>query len=251
MLVSNDKGSVRIRAPRSDQLTIKELLELRLSRRQFSTAALKTGISTGISTAMVPGLMTACARDVPTAEQPSGLTFDEVASSASAEDVLPPGYSRQVLISWGDPLFSDTPSFDFANQTANAAELQFGYNNDYIAYLPIDPNEPGSDHGLLVVNHEYPAPWMMWDDLQEETAPASMSKQQVDVTMGAVGLSVLEVVREDKRWRVVNDSSYTQRISMFTPMEIRGPARGHKRMQTRADPRVRRSSALMTIATAA
>jgi secreted PhoX family phosphatase len=232
MLVSNDKGSVRTRAPRSDQLSIKELLELRLSRRQFSTAA----IASGISTAMVPGLMTACAREDPPTDRSPGLTFDEVASSASAEDVLPPGYSRQVLISWGDPLFGDAPAFDFANQTAAAAELQFGYNNDYTAYLPIDPSEPRSDHGLLVINHEYPAPWMMWDELQEVTAPVNMSKQQVDVTMAAVGLSVLEVVREDRQWRVVNDSSYTQRISMFTPMEIRGPARGHKRMQTRADP---------------
>ena len=228
VLVSNDKGSVRTRTSRSDQLTIKELLELRLSRRQFAMAA--------ITTAIVPGSMHACAPEFPPANRPSGLTFDEVGPSESAEDVLPPGYSRQVLISWGDPLFNQAPSFDAANQTVTAAEVQFGYNNDYIAYLPIDPTEPRSDHGLLVVNHEYPSPWMMWDDLHKDTAPASMSKQQVDVSMAAVGLSVLEVVREDKRWRVVHGSSYNRRVSMFTPIEIRGPSSGHKRMQTRADP---------------
>jgi len=228
MLISNDKGSVRTRVPGSDQLTIRQLLEFRLSRRQFAMTA--------ITTAIVPGSMTACAPEIPPANRPSSLTFEEVGPSESAEDVLPPGYSRQVLISWGDPLFSQAPSFDAANQTVSAAERQFGYNNDYTVYLPIDPTEPRSDHGLLVVSHEYPLPWLMWDDLQKDTAPASMSKRQIDVSMASVGLSILEVVSEDKRWRVVHDSSYNRRISMFTPIEIRGPSSGHKRMQTRADP---------------
>ena len=34
-------------------------------------------------------------------------------------------------------------------------KLQFGYNNDYLGYLPMPGAENPSHHGLLVVNHEY------------------------------------------------------------------------------------------------
>ncbi|MBK8551160.1 MAG: DUF839 domain-containing protein [Ignavibacteria bacterium] len=36
----------------------------------------------------------------------------------------------------------------------------FGYNNDFVGYLPIDLLEGGnnSSDGLLIVNHEYPLP---------------------------------------------------------------------------------------------
>jgi secreted PhoX family phosphatase len=44
------------------------------------------------------------------------------------------------------------PEFDPMAQTAEKQRLQFGYNNDYLGYFPIDGS---SEHGLLCVNHEY------------------------------------------------------------------------------------------------
>ena len=103
-------------------------------------------------------------------------------------------------------------------------------------YLPIDPATAGSDHGLLVVNHEYPLPWLMWDGLHKQTAAAGMTREQVDVSMAAVGMSVIEIVREGSQWKVLQDSPYNRRVTMFTPVEIRGPAAGHERMKTSEDP---------------
>ena len=40
-------------------------------------------------------------------------------------------------------------------QTAAGQKLQFGYNNDYLGYLPMPGATNPSHHGLLVVNHEY------------------------------------------------------------------------------------------------
>lgn len=234
--VSNDKSSSRPRRIRSGQPDIRRLLELNLNRRQFTVA--------GLSAALLPTLLAIPGCKAPSLDlsrPPSdigsgGLGFDEVGFDKTAEDVLPPGYSRQVLISWGDPLHTGAPPFDAEQQTAEAALQQFGYNNDFLAYLPINPSGSESDHGLLLVNHEYPLPWLMWGDLDKASAAGLMSKEQVDVSMAAVGLSVLEVRRDGKQWRLVENSRYNRRVSMFTPIEIRGPARGHQRMRTTEDP---------------
>lgn len=227
--VCNDKGSSRIREARSGQPSLQQLLELRLSRREFS------GIVA--TTIAVPASLTACASTQENRGSHSASSFNEVPFSESAEDSLAAGHSRQILIRWGDPLSPDAPAFKVDEASAEVAVQQFGYNNDFIAWLPIDTRQPEqSDHGLLVVNHEYPLPWLMWSDLDKQSAAASMSKEQVDASMAAIGLSVIEVKREGSGWNVVIDSPKNRRITMFTEFEIRGPARGHTRMRTRDDP---------------
>jgi secreted PhoX family phosphatase len=47
---------------------------------------------------------------------------------------------------------------------------------------------------------------------------------------------VIEVRRENGKWQVVRDSTYARRIDAMTPMEMSGPAAGHARMRTAADP---------------
>lgn len=227
--VSNDKGSTRPLRSRSSQPGFQRLLQDKLSRRDFSLGVIAAGL-------MPTALVIAGCESTGMKRKSTRSGFTEVPFDTVTEDVLPAGYSRDVLISWGDPLHANMPGFDFANQTVAAATRQFGYNNDYLAYLPMNPTQQESDHGLLVVNHEYPLPWLMWPDLEKETAASRMSREQVDVSMAAVGLSVLEVKRRDGQWQVVGDSDYNRRISMFTPIDIRGPARGHERMRTADDP---------------
>ena len=57
-----------------------------------------------------------------------------------------------VLLRWGDRLFADSPEFDPTAQTAEAQRRQFGYNNDFVGFVPL---EGATDRGLLCVNHEY------------------------------------------------------------------------------------------------
>lgn len=226
--VWNDKGSSRPKRVRSQQTDIGKLLEIRFNRREFTSA--------GMVAAILPASLLAVGCEKETeAALASNLTFKEVAYDTVGEDILPPGYSRQILISWGDPLHTDAPAFDAENQTTATAEQQFGYNNDYLAFLPMKSGEAESDHGLLVVNHEYPLPWLMWDEL-DKSSIHKISREQVDVSMASVGLSVIEVRRTGNEWQVVLDSEYNRRISMFTPIDIRGPARGHSRMRTMDDP---------------
>ena len=65
------------------------------------------------------------------------------------------GYSHQVLLRWGDPLFENVAEFDAFKQTAISQRQQFGYNNDFVAYMPLAHAGNSSKHGLLVVNHEF------------------------------------------------------------------------------------------------
>ena len=46
---------------------------------------------------------------------------------------------------------AEAPAFEPNSQTGASQSKQFGYNNDFLDYLPIE----GSRRGLLVVNHEY------------------------------------------------------------------------------------------------
>ncbi len=67
-----------------------------------------------------------------------------------------------------------------------------------------------------------------------------MTPELVDIEMAAHGGGVIEIRRENGKWRVVQGSKYARRIDANTPMDITGPAAGHARMQTSADPSGRR-----------
>ncbi len=64
-----------------------------------------------------------------------------------------------------------------------------------------------------------------------------MTKDLVDIEMMAHGGSVLEIARgADGKWSVVPDSKFARRITASTEMRISGPAAGHERIKTKADP---------------
>jgi secreted PhoX family phosphatase len=66
------------------------------------------------------------------------------------------------FLRWGDPIVAGAPEWDIANQTADTQEQQFGYNCDWIGFLSLPVGSETSDHGLLVVNHEYTNPELMF-----------------------------------------------------------------------------------------
>jgi uncharacterized protein len=134
------------------------------------------------------------------------------------------------LIRWGDKLFPDSLPFDPLKQTGAAQLRQFGYNNDYIAYFPIDGS---SRHGLLCVNHEYTNEELMFPALKERqdtTGFKEMTEELVDIEMAAHGVTVVEIARDGEDWAVVLDSPYNRRISPLTAMAVDGPAAGGKRL---------------------
>ncbi len=170
---------------------------------------------------------------------PSSLTFKQAAHMIANSHAVAEGYDAGILIRWGDPLFKGAPSLDPANQTAARQARQFGYNNDYIGYLPLPAGSANSDHGLLCVNHEYTNPELMWPGLNRRNR-AAVTEDQAAVEMAAHGHSVIEVKKNAAGWTVVADSRYTRRITASTAIELTGPAAGSNRLKTSADPTGRR-----------
>ncbi|RYE54204.1 MAG: DUF839 domain-containing protein, partial [Hyphomicrobiales bacterium] len=143
---------------------------------------------------------------------------------------------RRIAIRWGDPLFEDAPDFDLNAQSVRTAERQFGYNNDYAAFIPLPLGSQSSDHGLLAVNHEYPLPHLMFPGLTKDRVAEHLTREQVDICMASCGHSIIEVWRNGTQWEVNRGSHYNRRITATTPMRISGPAAGHPMMRTNADP---------------
>ncbi|MGZ2425078.1 secreted PhoX family phosphatase [Rhizobium laguerreae] len=139
------------------------------------------------------------------------------------------GYDAEILLRWGDAVLPGAPQFDPAKQTADAQNKQFGYNNDYVGFIPL---EGSSEHGLLVVNHEYTNPHLMFPGLVQvvdgKIKQGALSKEQVDVEMAAHGGTIVEIRKTGGKWQVIADGKYNRRITANTPMEITGPAAGKR-----------------------
>ncbi|MGI5138454.1 MULTISPECIES: PhoX family protein [unclassified Streptomyces] len=208
-----------------------------LSRRSALRAAAVVTVAAGAGTAAVAKAPQASAATdargnaASTAGGARGLRFASVAPNTTDAVVVPEGYRQNVVIHWGDPILRGAPAFDPENQTAAAQAGQFGYNNDFLALLPL----PGEcDRQLLVANHEYTDEVIMFRGYD----PANPTRQQVEVAWAAHGLAAV-VVEEDKktgRLTAVPRHHLNRRVTATSEFRLTGPAAGSDLLKTSADP---------------
>jgi secreted PhoX family phosphatase len=217
----------------SDNPTFGDVVQTAFSRRSMLKAA---GVGALVVAAGPVG--TAAATDRPGRGTPSpgasgALTFAPVAQNQLDELVTAAGYRYSVVMRWGDAVERGAPEFDIDRQTAAAQAKQFGYNCDYIGFLPLDDR---GDRHLLVVNHEYTNEQLMFSGVAGETAPTT--PEQKMIAMAAHGISVVEVKRHGRtgEFRPVRNGDRNRRITASTPMECTGPAAGSEYLRTTADP---------------
>jgi secreted PhoX family phosphatase len=210
--------------------SIRELVERRLSRR-----AVLLGL--GAAATLTDTLMASAQPALAQAHGPSSLTFTEVSHRMAQGDAVAEGYETQTLIRWGDAVVPEAPAFDPAAQTPEAQAAQFGYNNDYVDFLPLPLGSTNSTSGLLCVNHEYTDTQLMFPGIGSgREARLRTTATQVKTELMAHGHSVVEIRRQDGRWATVANSRYNRRITGETPIRVSGPAAGHELMKTSADP---------------
>lgn len=161
---------------------------------------------------------------------PGELTYDGLAPSTVDDVVVPPGFTYDVLLSWGDPVVPGAPAHDVTNQSGAAQAQQAGFNHDFITFVSL-PNWKSAvpHHGLLWVNHEYTDSKMMFEQHTGSLA-------QVDTEMAAHGGTIIEVFRDPVGVVTYNpNSSFNRRVTATTEMRLTGPAAGDARMTTSAD----------------
>ena len=149
-----------------------------------------------------------------------GLSFTPIEPSMEDSFILPEGFKYEIIRMWGNKI----------NETD-----YFGFNNDYVGYLPIDFLQGGknSNDGLLVVNHEFPSPLFINNYTDEDFKKGRIkTKEEVDKEKKSVGISVFRVKRENGEWKFINDEKYNRMIDADTPVMICGKAAGSEEMKS-------------------
>jgi uncharacterized protein len=216
--------------------TMGDIIQRRYSRRGILSGSLAV---TAIASTVSP-MALLCAS--PARADASAFGFTELQAGVDESHHVADGYDVQVLLRWGDKIFTDSPEFDVMNQSAEAQLRQFGYNNDYIGYYPIDGAD---DHGLLFVNHEYVNPELIfpnWATIgkdekgKDQVKMGEYSKELVDIEMAAHGGTIVEIRKVEGKWEPVLDGAFNRRITATTEIELTGPVAGTPRVTTVADP---------------
>ncbi|MGW3647605.1 PhoX family protein [Streptomyces sp. NPDC000878] len=216
-----------------------------LSRRSVMRAAAVVTVATAAGTAVnVAGAQGAEAATSATlasrhphpshSSVPRGLRFTAVEPNTADAVTIPGGYGQNVVIRWGEPILRGAPAFDPEKQTAAAQAGQFGYNNDFLALLPLHGNQK-----LLVANHEYTDEILMFRGYDA----ANPTREQVEIAWAAHGLSavVVEGDRRTGKLTPVLRHPLNRRVTATTEFRITGPAAGSDLLKTSTDPTGRKA----------
>lgn len=193
-----------------------DILDAGITRRTFMNKSTQFGLAAFVLGG--PLGLTACS---------SKKSLDDVIAKSipiSTEDTitLAEEYDWYSVVSWGDPLFPQVNEFDDKNPSL-LQNSRFGDNNDGMSLMSV------GDKHVLVVNNEYTNIEMIFPNGPDSEADILNAK-------AAFGVSIVEVEKTEQGWQPVIEGKLNRRITMETPMEIRGPARGHPFMRTSTDP---------------
>jgi len=190
---------------------LETLIHKKISRRRMLKNAGKASAFLTIGSILPVEFFSICFPKVSKHELNS-LPFTPITPSSEDELILPEGFSYTIIRKWGDKI--------------NEAEY-FGYNNDYVAYIPIDFFSEGtnSEEGLLVVNHEFPSPLFINGYTDEDFKMNKIkSADEVEAEKRSVGISIFKVKKENGQWKFAEDEKYNRRIDANTPVKMCGNA---------------------------
>ncbi|MGY1720046.1 PhoX family protein [Blastococcus sp. SYSU DS0552] len=215
----------------TDNPTFAAVVQQSFSRRNLLKAAGVSALVVAAGPALPAAAQTSSSRRGGAAD--GALTFQPVQQNFLDELVVPTGYASSVVMRWGDPVLPGAPPFRIDRQTPEAQAKQFGYNCDFIGWLPLDDR-----NALLVVNHEYTDEQLMFAGVADEEGAGDIPDEYKRVAMMAHGISVVKVRREGPagQWRAARERDRNRRITTDTPFQLTGPAAGSEYLRTSADP---------------
>ena len=216
-LMANEPDVVRIKREKRERRV--EPAPAGLTRRRFLTflgagsAALAAGSTGLLDTGQGGGGVRSAAAQTSGGGGRGGAFFPPIEPTDEDDLILPEGFRYDVVRKWGDQITEDAP---------------YGYNNDYVAYFPIDAPEGGqnSQDGLLWVNHEYPDPKWVSEYQDGKKTPEQIAEEKT-----SVGGSIFRVQKSGNNWEFIEGDQYNRRIDATTPMDLTGPAAGADEVQ--------------------
>ncbi len=230
-----------LHSPRPKVHDFDRVVERAISRRGFLSGLVVFG--SGAAVMGAGGLLSTTSAQ---AQQATRFAFTPIPIGTDNTVHVPSGYSWKVLVSWGDPLFSDAGEFDPARPGPTDPTRAFGENTDGMELFAVGGRE------VIAVNHEYANPDINLTPAEQtgleeggEGSAEGLGPQPKEVAANAEdlailqavqGVSVMEVENGPDGYRVVVDSPLNRRIDHNTPMRISGPAAGHDLLKTDADP---------------
>lgn len=212
-----------------------DVVDTRLNRRDLMKAGFAGLLGTaaarfGFGGQILPESVSA---EAVAAAGASTLTFDPIANSTLDKIIVPDDYRAEVVVSWGDPIKPGVPKHKDGEISEKNQVDQYGYNVDFLGYLPLPFGSKNSKRGLLVSNHEYVNPELMFPGYKV----SSTTQPQVDMMKASVGMAVVEVEQDrNGSWNLRLDSPFNRRVTAETVHEVTGPARGHEWMKTSFSP---------------
>ncbi len=221
--------------PQTGQPDFSAILDARLSRRSLLKGSLAVAASTYIGAGT---LWLTPAGNVQAAMQSLKLNFSAVPKSKTDALQLASGYSYAVLMATGDPIVASVPEYaNDGSDTASSFARRAGDHNDGMQYFGVGRNglwdANNAERGLLCVNHEAVTAAFLHKQGQTLVDGRRTVDDEVMKEMLAHGVSVVEVARDNKGYRVKRDSRFNRRITTFTDMELSGPAARSPLMVTR------------------
>ncbi len=211
------------RDPRPVENQFDAVVERAVSRRGFLGGALAFGSGAAV---FGSGLLSSTSMSQAATAK---FNFAPVDVATDFEIHVPAGFKSEVLVRWGDALWSDAEGAYSAETgvSLDVSDKVFGENTDGMELFEVDGRE------VIAVNSEYVNPKI---NLPAASEGMAKSADEVALLKNLQGVTVMEIANDGQGYKVVVDSPYNRRITHETEMTIGGPLAGHDLVKTKADP---------------
>ena len=234
----------------SENIHFRDILEQAITRRSLIS---KT--ASGAVALTLASTLTACGSDsdsTPSATTPSidptklptKLSFTPVAKNLNDIVTVPEGYEAKVLYAMGDSINPYYEAWD-DSKIPSGASFQFrsGDCHDGMSFFGLNTStgrydNTKSDHGLLVLNHEYINQTFLHQTGPTNKGTGPRPEDEVIREVNAHGVSIIHLKKDSKTQAVeiLKNSIFNRRITASTPMTFTGVAAGSALLSTRFSP---------------
>ena len=141
------------------------------------------------------------------------LPWATQAFAQAKDDLTAAGFSRDVVVRWGDRVEPDSLPFAPNLPTPEAAARQFGWDALVLGVLAQPPGSDGVPRALLVVAHPTADARMMFPGGRDLPEAAVLSQ----------GASILNLEQHGGRWEITDGGFQSRRLTGNTLCRVTGP----------------------------